>query len=421
MRGTTGRGATERMLDFLTSEPLRIRSFLRLALIVLIAGLVSLTHTEHWLDDVFVVIMSTYALAAMVWMIAVLNVSPPPRWFAWASTITDVVFVFVLCLVSGGGTVWLLPIFFLLPISVVFLDSPLLTAALTLTGAAGYLLAWFVYAVRDEMVQIPPVVYVQVGCLLWLAAALTALSFSLKRRAAREQTLLEVRRRLVSEAMRADERHSRELSEQLHDGPLQNLLAARLDLEDLRANPTDEGFDRLDATLRESAASLRTTVSTLHPQVLDQVGLSAAVGDLVARFEQRWGAEVDLNVDDVGQPGCRAMIFRAARELLANVAKHAQARVIHLDLHRTGDVVTLRVADDGTGFDPEVLARRVAEGHIGLASLVVGIGAMGGSVELDTAPGSGTSVTVSMTDEPADTAPPHNGGTGLFPPVAAEG
>ena len=415
------RATTERVMDFLTINPLRIRSFLRLALIVLIALLVSLTHTEHWLDDVFVVIMSLYAVAAVAWMFAVFNVEPPPRWFAWASTITDVAFVFALCVVSGGATVWLLPIFFLLPISVVFLDSPLSTAVLTLIGAAGYLLAWFVYAVRDEMAEIPPVVYVQVGCLLWLALALTALSFTLKRRAVREQTLLEVRRRLVSEAMQADERHSRELSEQLHDGPLQNLLAARLDLEDLRANPTDEGFDRLDSTLRESAAALRTTVSTLHPQVLDQVGLSAAVGDLVAKFEQRWGIPADVDIDDVGQPGCRAMIFRAARELLGNVAKHARARVVHVDLHRTGDVVTLRVADDGAGFDPAVLARRVAEGHIGLASLVVGIGAMGGSVEVDTAPGSGTSVTVSMTDQPAHTAPPPDGGTGLILPVPARG
>ena len=415
------RGAIERLMDFLTTEPLRIRSFLRLALIVLIALLVDMTHTAHWLSNVFVAIMSLYAVAAVVWLVVVLNVEPPKRWFPWASTATDVVFVMALCIVSGGATVWLLPIFFLLPISVVFLDSPLITAALTVTAAVGYLVAWFIYAVRDQMMEIPPVVYVQVGCLLWLAAALTGLSFTLKRRATRVQTLLEVRRRLVSEAMQADERHSRELSEQLHDGPLQNLLAARLDLEDLRANPTEEGFDRLDATLRESAAALRTTVSSLHPQVLDQVGLSAAVGDLVMKFEQRWNIPVQADIDDVGQPGCRAMMFRAARELLANVAKHSRARVVHLTLSRTGDVVRLQVADDGTGFDPEVLARRVAEGHIGLASLVVGIEAMGGSVELDTAPGSGTSVTVSLSDEPAHTAPPLEGGSALSPPVPARG
>lgn len=395
------RGTVERVLDFLTSEPLRIRSILRLALIVLIALLVSLTHTEHWLDDVFIAILSAYAVVAVIWLIVILN-AEPRSWFAVASTVTDVLFVFVLCVVSGGATIWLLPIFFLLPISVVFLDSPLITAALGLSAAAGYLFAWFVYAVRDQMLSIPAVVYVQVGCLVWLAAALTGLSFTLKRRAMRVQALLEVRRQLVSEAMQADERHSRELSEQLHDGPLQNLLAARLDLEDLRDNPTEDGFERLDAALRESVAALRTTVSTLHPQVLDQVGLSGAVRDLVEKNEQRWGTPIEAGIDDVGRPSCQAMLFRAARELLANVNKHARARQIRVALRRRDDVVTLMVADDGTGFDPEVLARRVAEGHIGLASLVVGIEAMGGSVDLDTAPGSGTAVTVTMSDESAE-------------------
>lgn len=72
-------------------------------------------------------------------------------------------------------------------------------------------------------------------------------------------------------------------------------------------------------------------------------------------------------------------------------------------------------------IDLLVLARRVAEGHIGLASLIVGIEAIGGAVDIDTAPGSGTSVTVSMTDEPARTPPPLEGGTALIPPIPARG
>ena len=407
------RRSAERVLDFLTSQPLRIRSFLRLAMIVLISLLVALTHTEHWLDRAFEVILGIYAVAALVWLVVILNVEPR-RWFPWVSTAADVIFVLVLCVVSGGATISLLPIFFLLPISVVFIDSPALTAALSFSAAMGYLFAWFIYAVRDRMVAIPAVVYVQVGCLLWLAAALTALSFTLKRRASRVQTLLEVRRQLVAEAMRADERHSRELSEQLHDGPLQNLLAARLDLDELRANPTPDGFDRLDDALRESVAALRTTVSSLHPQVLDQVGLSGAVRDLATKFEQRWGITVEADIADVGRPGCQAMVFRAARELLANVSKHSRATHARLSLHRDGDTVRLRVADDGAGFDPEVLAARVAEGHIGLASLVVGIAATGGVVDVDTAPGSGTTVTVTMTDEPVRDPHPLDGGTGLI-------
>lgn len=387
------------VLDFLTAEPLRIRSFLRLALIVLIALLVYFTHISHWLENVFTAVLVVYAIGAIAWLILILR-GPIRWWYIWASTSVDVVMVIILCIASGPGTKSLLPIFFLLPISVAFLDSPLITAALGLSASFGYLLAWIVYANRDEaMGHIPRVVYVQVGCLLWLTAAITALSFTLARRAARVEGLLDVRRRLVAESMRAEERQNRELSEQLHDGPLQNLLAARLDLDDLRDYPTAEGFDRLDAALRDTVTTLRTTVTTLHPQVLAQVGLTAAVQELIGKYQQRWNVEITADLDDVGRPRAQTLLYRAARELLANAYKHSRATEVTVRLHRVGDATVLSVGDDGVGFDTAILAARVAEGHIGLASLINGVEAAGGSIEIDDTARRGTLVTVSMNDE----------------------
>ena len=387
------------VLDFLTAEPLRIRSFLRLALIALIALLVHFTRVSHWLENVFTAVLVVYAIGAVAWLILILR-GPIRWWYIWASTSVDVVMVIILCIASGPGTKSLLPIFFLLPISVAFLDSPLITAALGLSASFGYLLAWFVYANRDEaMGHVPHVVYVQVGCLLWLTVAITALSFTLARRAARVQLLLDVRRRLVAESMRAEERQNRELSEQLHDGPLQNLLAARLNLDDLRDNPTADGFDRLDSALRETVATLRTTVSTLHPQVLAQVGLTAAVSELIDRYQQRWSVDITADLDDVGQPQTQTLLYRAARELLANAYKHSRATHVTVGLNRVGDTTMLSVADDGIGFDTAILAARVAEGHIGLASLINGVEAAGGSIEFGGPEGGGSVVTVSMGDE----------------------
>jgi len=387
------------VLDFLTAEPLRIRSFLRLALIALIALLVHFTHVSHWMETVFITVLVAYAIGSVAWLILILR-GPTRWWYIWASTSVDVLMVVILCIASGSATKSLLPIFFLLPISVAFLDSPLITAALGLSASFGYLLAWIVYANRDEaMGHVPHVVYVQVGCLLWLTAAITALSFTLSRRAARVQLLLDVRRRLVAESMRAEERQNRELSEQLHDGPLQNLLAARLDLDELRDNPTAEGFDRLDAALRDTVTTLRTTVTTLHPQVLAQVGLTAAVQELVGKHRQRWSVDINTDLDDVGQPQAQTLLYRAARELLANAHKHSRPTEITVGLHRSGDITVLRVADDGIGFDTAILATRVAEGHIGLASLINGVEAAGGSIEFDRPDGGGTVVTVSMGDE----------------------
>jgi len=385
-------------LDFLTAEPLRIRSFLRLALIALIALLVHSTGVPHWQATVFTTALVGYAVGALAWLIFILR-RPTRWWYGWASTSVDVVMVVILCIASGAGTKSLLPIFFLLPISVAFLDNPLITGALGLAASSGYLLAWVVYAHRDEaMEQVPDVVYVQVGCLLWLTVAITALSFTLARRAARVQLLLDVRRRLVAESMRAEERQNRELSEQLHDGPLQNLLAARLDLDELRDHPNEEGFDRLETALRDAVTTLRTTVTSLHPQVLAQVGLAAAVQDLVGRYRQRWDVDVVTDLDDVGRPQAQALLYRAARELLANAHKHSRATTVSVGLHRIADATVLSVADDGVGFDTAIIAGRVTEGHIGLASLINGIEAAGGTIEFDNGAGAGTLVTVTVSD-----------------------
>ena len=93
------------------------------------------------------------------------------------------------------------------------------------------------------------------------------------------------------------------------------------------------------------------------------------------------------------------MVYRAARELLANAQRHSGAATISVALHRGADDVALSVTDDGVGFDPTILARRVAEGHIGLSSLVVGVEATGGSVEFGKRRGGGSVVTVTV---PAD-------------------
>lgn len=394
------RTAASRVLDFLTSEPLRIRSILRLVLIALIALLVHQTRVTHWLSGVFTAVLLVYTGMSVAWVFMIMR-WPPRPWYGRAATAVDVAVVLILCITSGAGTVALYPIFFLLPVSVAFLDTPLITGVLGLSAAVGYLLAWVIYAHRDAQVSdtLPGIVYVQVGCLLWLTAAITALSYTLARRRARVLALLETRRRLISESMRADERNSRVLSEQLHDGPLQNLLAARLDLDELRENPTAQGFERMDATLRETVSALRSTVATLHPQVLAQVGLTESVRDLVQRYQQRWGTPVDADIAEVGRPEAQALVHRAARELLANVHKHSRATRVEVSLHRSPAGTVLRIADDGIGFDPAILDRRVTEGHIGLASLVVAVEAVGGSVDFTSGPSGGSEVTLTVPNE----------------------
>jgi two-component system NarL family sensor kinase len=386
-----------RAADHLGTEPVRVAAVLRLPLIVLIALLVWIEGVDHWLPAVYWTVLIVYTATATVWLALVLRM-PLQRWFGWASTAIDVVAVLAMCVASGGATSWLLPIFFLIPITVSFLDRPEITALIGASTAVGYLGAWIFYSKRDDTMGLPNIVYVQVGCLAWLALATTALCLVLARRRARVRSLLEVRRRLVSESMQADERNNRQLSEQLHDGPLQNLLAARLDLEDLREQPSEAGYQRVEAALQDAINQLRSAVTTLHPQVLAQVGLGAALRELVGQYERRWKVTIDCAVEEVGKPASQALLYRAARELLANAHKHSRATRLRVELDPAPGLLVLRVVDNGVGFDPAVLDNKVAQGHIGLSSLLVGVEAMGGSVELVDTAGGGTTAIVTVPD-----------------------
>ncbi|KUH94399.1 ATP-binding protein [Mycobacterium sp. IS-3022] len=383
----------DRIANFFTAEPVRVTAVLRLPLIALVAVLVWIWEVDHWLPGVYAVVLGVWAAAAVLWLVVILR-GPVPRWANWASTGVDVLVVVVLCLVSGGATAALLPVFFLLPIAVAFQDRPTLTALLGIGTALGYLAVWIVYSRRDDSVGLPDVVYTQFGFLLWSAVATTALCVVLVRRQARVIKLQDVRRQLVSEAMQADERHNREVAEHLHDGPLQTLLAARLDLDEVRERADDPALDTVHSALQQTAAALRSTVTELHPQVLAQLGLMPAIRELLRQFESRGDYVIEADLDDVGKPESQQLLYRAARELLANIHKHAGATVVRVALLRRGDRIVLTVADDGTGFDPASVEQYVADGHIGLGSLLARFDAMGGWMRINSVPGHGTQVTV---------------------------
>ena len=390
--------ASRQIVDYFAAEPVRVSALLRLPLIGLIGFLVWIWEVDSWLPEVYAAILGAYSIAAVLWAVAVFR-GPVPRWGGRLSTGVDVLAVVALCVVSGGATAALLPVFFLLPLSVAFGDRPVFTGVLGISTAACYLGAWIVYSKRDDHVGLPDVVYLQVGFLVWLAVATTALCFVLTRRAARVAALLDVRRRLVAESMQADERTNRELAEHLHDGPLQTLLAARLELDEVRDRMPDPALDMVYAALNDTAAGLRSTVTALHPQVLAQLGLTPGVRELVRQFDNRGDWVISAELEDVGKPVSQPLLYRAARELLTNVQKHAGAQEVTIRMFRRGRRVVLTVADDGVGFEPSIVDQRVAEGHIGLASLQARFDAMGGEMSIDSTEGRGTEVTVTSPPE----------------------
>jgi len=205
-------------------------------------------------------------------------------------------------------------------------------------------------------------------------------------------------RSLASELLLAEERERRRLATDLHDHIGQTLAVTQMHIDALRpptatADVTPE-LDQVSALLDEMDEAIRTLTFELSPPVLHELGLGAGVEWLAEQLQAQHGLHVEL-VDD-GQPkpleeDVRTLVFRAVRELLINVVKHAGAGEARVDLSRIGDQIHAQVSDDGRGFESRPdSAPRVSSGGFGLFSIRERMESIGGSVHIESTPGQGT-------------------------------
>jgi two-component system NarL family sensor kinase len=233
----------------------------------------------------------------------------------------------------------------------------------------------------------------------FLGALATLIATAVERQRADEEIaeLAALRGRLVAENLEAEERTRRRISEALHDGALQDLLAARQDLvEALGRDDDSELIAHARSGVERAVRQLREAVSALHPVVLQHGGLAAAMqaaADVVAR---PGGFETTIAVDDAAAGAHDELVLSIARELLANAAKHADAEHVRITVRRAGDAVVLEVADDGRGIDLAAVNAAPRHGHIGLASLTQRVEAVGGSLSLESDHGRGTTVRATL-------------------------
>jgi two-component system NarL family sensor kinase len=216
-----------------------------------------------------------------------------------------------------------------------------------------------------------------------------------RERARQVEELSMSRGRLVAEALNAEERARRALAQELHDDALQSLLAAKQDLEEAREGD-DAGLARADAAVQATLIKLRDAVFELHPSILEHAGLEPALVAVATEQGRRAGFHVHVSVDANAAGVNDHLLFSLARELITNVAKHAQAQTLWVSLTRDDRDVELRVRDDGRGFDPSRRIEAVHAGHIGLASNVERVEAVRGELQIDTEPGSGTDVRIRL-------------------------
>jgi two-component system, NarL family, sensor histidine kinase UhpB len=211
------------------------------------------------------------------------------------------------------------------------------------------------------------------------------------------------RRRSGQLAMRAQEEERRRLARDLHDEVNQALTAILLRLEALAQDTPPERMPEvaeLKRLVNQAMEELLTLARHLRPSALDDHGLVPAVEAQLKRFSARTGIEVRMSTE--GDPNelpevMQTAIFRVAQEALANVARHAGATVVEVELAEEDGRAELRVRDDGAGFDPGAIPRAGSEGPgagLGLGGMAERARLVGGELDVRSAPGGGTSVTL---------------------------
>jgi PAS domain S-box-containing protein len=205
--------------------------------------------------------------------------------------------------------------------------------------------------------------------------------------------LATLRGRLVAENLEAEERVRQRISEALHDGALQDLLAARQDLVEAAATGEATAREEMLGYAREgverAVALLREAVHALHPVVLQHGGLEAAMQAAAGQAARQGSFRAEVTVDPAATGLRDELVMSLARELLTNCAKHAQADTVRVTVSSHNGDLLLEVADDGRGIDAAAVAAAPLHGHIGLASLAQRVEAVGGSLDLGSAPGAG--------------------------------
>ena len=196
----------------------------------------------------------------------------------------------------------------------------------------------------------------------------------------------------------AQEHEKRRVSRELHDELGQLLAAMKLDIEWLtdHVDPANPAKTARVASIRQltddAVTAVRRIAADLRPIMLDDLGLVAAVQWLAATFEQRHGVACDLAVNppefDVPDPQATA-VFRIVQEALSNVARHANASRVEIDLRLREDHLSVVIADNGRGFD---LNQRRREDAFGILGLRERVHLMRGRLVYHSAPGQGTRI-----------------------------
>ena len=212
------------------------------------------------------------------------------------------------------------------------------------------------------------------------------------------------RRRLVEQLLVTQDRWRRQLARELHDELGQLLTSLSVGLSGLEVKASNDALAdvrRLRSLTDRSIQEVHRITRGLHPVVLDELGLVAAVRRFAEDSLVPAGIDVGVEVQGLDEGDrleaeAEASLFRVLQEALTNVAKHASASTVGVVIHRQPDRVRCIVEDDGQGMELVAEQRFPDSRGLGLVGMHERISLLGGDVSIETAPGSGTTLYVEL-------------------------
>lgn len=204
---------------------------------------------------------------------------------------------------------------------------------------------------------------------------------------------------LSRRVLEAQEQERRRVAIELHDELGQSLTAIKINLQLSERfkdkSPTDLNLESI-RIVEDALHQVRRLATGLRPSMLDDLGLAPALRWMADQTAQRVGLKVDFVHEQVQSrlaPEIETACFRIVQEALTNITRHAQASRVEIRLSREGDDMLLTVQDNGQGFDlPSMRQRALAGSSLGVLGMQERATLIGGALEIDSAPGRGSSV-----------------------------
>jgi PAS domain S-box-containing protein len=209
------------------------------------------------------------------------------------------------------------------------------------------------------------------------------------------------RRELGRQLGTAQEDERRRVARDLHDTVGQLMAGLSLGFKAIETGghlppPAAARLAEAQRIMNDLARELHGLAVRLRPTSLDDIGLESALGQLVSEWSARVGVRADFHASGV-EPGrlppeVETAVYRVVQEALTNVVKHAKATLVSVVVTRPDGFVSVAVEDDGVGFDPDASPK----GRLGLVGMRERVEVFGGTIDIESSPGSGTTVLVQI-------------------------